>query len=80
MQGKYALEIMKRLCKDDYKPMAMPMITNMKKVTTSDLDMVDPTLYKQSIGSLMYMVNIRLDICFAMNTFRQFVVESRKEH
>ena len=29
---------------------------------------MDPTLYKQLIGSLMYLVNTRPDICFAVNT------------
>jgi hypothetical protein len=54
-------------------------ITNLKKVTTSDFDMVDPTSYRKLIGSLMYLVNIRSDICFAMNTLSQFMVESRQE-
>jgi hypothetical protein len=60
--------------------MATPMITNLKKVTTSDSDMVDPTLYRQLIGSLMYLVNTRPDICFAVNTLSQFMVELRQEH
>jgi hypothetical protein len=53
---------------ENYKPMATPMITNMKKVTTSDLEFVDPALYKHLIGSLMYLVNTGLDICFVVNT------------
>jgi hypothetical protein len=65
---------------EDCKPMATPMITNLKKVTTSDSELVDPTLYKQLIGSLMYLVNTRPDICFAVNTLSQFMVEPRQEH
>ena len=60
---------------EDYEPMTMPMITNLKKVATSYLDMVDPTLYRQLIGSLMYLVNARLDVCFAVNNLSQFMVE-----
>jgi hypothetical protein len=37
-------------------------------------------LYKQLIGSLMYLVNTRPDICFAVNTLSQFMVEPRQEH
>jgi hypothetical protein len=65
---------------EDCRPMATPMITNLKKVTTSDSDMVDPTLYRKLIGSLMYLVNTRPDICFAVNTLSQFMVELRQEH
>jgi hypothetical protein len=79
-QGKYEVEILKSFQMEDCKAMATPMITNLKKVTTSDLELVDPTLYKQLIGSLMYPVNIRPDICFAVNTLSQFMVEPRQEH
>jgi hypothetical protein len=53
---------------EDCKPMATPKITNLKKVTTSDSKLEDPTLYMQLIGSLMYLVNARPCICFAINT------------
>jgi hypothetical protein len=33
-----------------------------------DSNFVDPSLYKLLIGSLMYLVNTRLDICFVVNT------------
>ena len=31
---------------------------------------VDATMYHQMIGSLMYLMNTRLDICFVVNTLR----------
>jgi hypothetical protein len=65
---------------EDSKPMATPMITNLKKVTTSDLELMDPLLYRQLISSLMFLVNTRLDICFVVNTLSQFMVELRQEH
>jgi hypothetical protein len=46
-QCKYAVQILKRFRMKDYKPMATPMIINLKKVTTSDSELVDPTLYRQ---------------------------------
>jgi hypothetical protein len=64
----------------DYKPMSTPMITNWKKLHASDSKLVDPTLYRQLIGSLMYLVNTRPDICFAVNTLSQFMVEPRRVH
>ena len=57
--------------------MAMTMITNLKKVTTTCPDMVEPMLYKHPIGSLMYLVNTRTNIRFPMNTLSQFIVDPR---
>jgi hypothetical protein len=49
---------------EDCKLMATPMITNMKKVITSYSKLVDPRIYRKLIGSLMYLVNTRTNICF----------------
>eukprot|EP00253_Pinus_taeda_P033941 PITA_33941 len=65
---------------EDYRPMLTPMITNWKKLHASDSELVDPTLCRQLIGSLMYLVNTRPDICFAVNTMSQFMCEPRKVH
>jgi hypothetical protein len=53
---------------EDCKPMATPMIINLKKLTISDSELVDPTLYRQLKDSLMYLVNTGPNICFAVNT------------
>ena len=53
---------------EDCRPMTTPMITNWKKLHASESQLVDSTLYRQLIESLMYLVNTRLDICFAVNT------------
>ena len=60
--------------------MATLMITNWKKVDTSEDDEADPTLYRQLIRSLMYLVNTRPNICYAVNTLSQFMVEPRRAH
>ena len=53
---------------------------NLKKLSASKGKLVDPTLYGQLIGSLMYLVNTKSDICFVVNTLSQFMVESRMVH
>eukprot|EP00253_Pinus_taeda_P012076 PITA_12076 len=77
-QGRYAIDILKRFRMKDCLPMAMPMITNWKKINASGDKKVEPNLYKQFIGSLMYLVNISTDICFSVNTLCQFMVKPKR--
>eukprot|EP00253_Pinus_taeda_P005800 PITA_05800 len=64
-QGKYIVDILGKFHMEDCRPMSTPMITNWKKLHASDSELVDLTLYRQLIGSLMYLVNTRPNICFA---------------
>ena len=48
--------------------MTTPMASNMKPLSDASSETVDATMYRQMIGSLMYL---RYDICFAVNTLRQ---------
>jgi hypothetical protein len=57
--------------------MSTPMITNLKKVTTSDSKLMDVMLYRKRIGSLIYLFNTIPYICCVMNTLGQFMVEMR---
>jgi len=70
-QGKYTIDILKRFGMLDCKSIATPMDANLKKLrdSASDSNLIDPTMYRQLIGSLMYLTNTRPNICFAMNAF-----------
>ena len=76
-QGKYVVEILKRL---KCKVMATPMYSNLKLLANDSLELVDVTHYRQIIGSLMYLTNTRSDICFAVNTLSQYLVQPRWVH
>jgi hypothetical protein len=67
-QGKYALEILKRFEIMDCESMPTPMVTNLKLLSDTYSDTVDVTMYIEMIVLLMYLMNTRPDICFAMNT------------
>jgi hypothetical protein len=64
----------------DCKSMATPMTINMKLLSDSSSNLVDPTMSRQLIGSLMYIDNTRPDICFAVNALSQCMVEPRHVH
>ena len=62
------------------KSMATPMDTNLKLLFDETSKLVDMTHYRQIIGSLMYLTNIRPDICFVVNTLSQYLVKPRRVH
>ena len=65
---------------EDCRPMTTPLITNWKKIDTSEDDEADPMLYRKLIGSLIYLVNTRPDICYVVNILSQFMVEPKRAH
>jgi hypothetical protein len=79
-QGKYTVEILQRFEMMNCKSMATPMIMNLKLLSDSSSNLVDPTMSRQLIKSLMYMVSTMPDICFAVNTLSQYMVEPRHVH
>ena len=64
----------------DYNAMTTPMASNLNLLSDSSSYSVDATMYRQMIGSLMYLTNTRPDICFAMNTLSQFLTDPRNVH
>ena len=50
--------------------MTTPMVSNLKLLSVASSDMVDAMMYHQMIGSLMYLMNTRLDMFFVVNTLR----------
>jgi hypothetical protein len=79
-QGKYAVKILKRFDMLECKPMNTPMEAKLKLLVNTSSELIDATLYRQIIGSLMYLMNTRPDICIAVNTLSQFLVEPRHVH
>jgi hypothetical protein len=60
--------------------METPMEKDLRKLRNFDSNPIDSSLYENLIGSLMYLVNTRPDICFDVNMLSQFRVEPRQEH
>ena len=60
--------------------MTTPMALNLKLLSDASSETDDATMYRQMIGSLMYQMNTRPNICFAVNTLSQFLTDSRHFH
>ncbi|MCH81362.1 copia-type polyprotein, partial [Trifolium medium] len=79
-QRKYAGEILKRFNMSECTYAVTPMETNLKLEKNVDEDAVDPTLFKQIVGSLRYLCNSRPDICFAVGLISRFMEEPKQSH
>ena len=66
-QGKYANEILRRFHVEKCKPMQSPLAGNWRKEVAASREVVKNIVYKKLVGSLMYLVNTRLDLCYAVS-------------
>jgi hypothetical protein len=67
------MEILKKVKMTNCKSMPTPMVMDLKKMSDIDSGDIDPHLYRQLIGSLMYLVNTRPYIFYAVNVLSQFM-------
>ena len=54
----------------DHKTMTTPMVSNLKLLSDTSSESFDAMMYRQMIGSLMYLTNMRPYICFTVNILR----------
>ena len=66
----------------DYKSMSTPMELNFKKLSGNAAGPVlgNPIEYQQLVWALVFLVNSRPDICFAVNTLNQHMVDPHHIH
>eukprot|EP00253_Pinus_taeda_P018498 PITA_18498 len=61
-----------------YKPIDTPLPGGWRKEDATSAEVVDATVYRQLVGSLMYLVNTGPDICYAVNQLSQAMVKLTK--
>jgi len=66
-QRKYAQEVLDRFKMDQCNPVKNPVVPEHKLSKDEDGERVDSTLYKQIVGSLMYLTATRPDITFIVS-------------
>ena len=76
------MDMLKKFRMLDCKSIATPIDENLKnsRDSASDSNLIDPTMYHQLIGSLMYPTNIKPDICFDVSALSQSMCEPRQIH
>ena len=62
------------------KAMVTPMASNLNLLCDASSEIVYATMYRQMIGSLMYPMNTRPNICFVVNTLSQFLIDPKHVH
>lgn len=72
-QRKYATEVLKRFGIENYNAICNPIIPGQKIGKDENGIEVDATLYKQIMGSLMYLTTTRPDLIFVKNLISHFM-------
>ena len=60
------------------KPMETPLVENWRKEDATSSEVVEATIYRQLVGSLMYLVNTWPEMCYAVNQLSQAMVKPTK--
>eukprot|EP00253_Pinus_taeda_P011710 PITA_11710 len=79
-QGKYVMKILERFGMVDCKPVTTLMELHFKKLCVAGPELGNASEYCQLIGALMFLVNSHPNICFAVNTLSQYMVEPHHIH
>jgi len=62
------------------KPISTPMDANVKLCAHEGNDLEDATMYRQLVGSLIYLTMTRPDISFAVGVVSRFMQKPKKPH
>ena len=79
-QAKYASDILARAGLSDCKTAATPLETNLRLTPLDGTPLSDATLYRQIVGSLVYLTVTRPDIAYAVHIVSQFMSAPRSTH
>eukprot|EP00253_Pinus_taeda_P009952 PITA_09952 len=72
-QSKYAKNLVDRFRMQDCKPATTPMELGLKLSAHSSSPLVDETLFRQLVGSLIYLTATKPDISFAVSYISRFI-------
>ncbi|KAE8663053.1 hypothetical protein F3Y22_tig00113123pilonHSYRG00166 [Hibiscus syriacus] len=79
-QQKYAKDLMKRFGMLECKSTSTPMEPNIKMCAHEGKDLEDATMYRQLVGSLIYLTLTRPDISYAVGVMSRYMQNPKKPH
>jgi hypothetical protein len=79
-QSKYACEILRCFHMDDCKPAPSPFWSRFKITATYTSPEVDSTLYRQLVGSLLYLTHTHPDLSFFVGLVVRYMKTPHESH
>jgi len=79
-QSKYALDLLTRFQMTDCKSAGSPFLSGVRMEDGVDTPLVDNTLYRQLVGSLLYLTHTRPDLSYAVGVVARFMQEPHELH
>jgi len=80
IQRKYAQDILKRFNMLNCKQISTPVDTDVKLSLENDEKEVNPTLFKQIVGSLRYLCHTRPNIAYGVGLISMYIVKPTTSH
>ncbi|XP_062114249.1 uncharacterized mitochondrial protein AtMg00810-like [Humulus lupulus] len=79
-QQKYAKELLQMFGMLECKPISTPMEANAKLCAHEGKDLQDGAMYRQLVGSLIYLTLTRPDISYAVGVASRYMKQPKKPH
>ncbi|KAK2980731.1 hypothetical protein RJ640_011711 [Escallonia rubra] len=79
-QQKYSTELLKKFGMLNCKPISTPMEPNAKICAHEGKDLEEATMYRQLVGSLIYLTLTRPDISYAVGVMSRYMQNPQKLH
>ena len=79
-QSKYGIDLLAHFHISDCKSAPTPFQSGVKLIVECTTSLVDATLYRQLVGSLIYLTHNRPDLSFAFSLVSRFMQQPHESH
>jgi hypothetical protein len=79
-QAMYARYLLERFHMTDYKSAPTPFLSGVKLEDGEETPLIESTLYRQLVGSLLYLTHSRPDLSYVVGTVSRFMQEPHELH